>query len=183
MTNATKIKMGVASVVCLTAAALGVLWVYPPPVAEVAPQGLVSRVPADFAAAVKSDSARSSKWESVRKLHLKREPCCAWCGGTFNLQVHHIHPFALTPGGHGSDAPGGELDDGKDGTGKDGNLITLCMVPKDKAKRPEDADHHELYGHSGHFKGGENLQVREQCAAHEKELRAAGKWPDNETTE
>lgn len=137
------------------------------------------RAPVEFVASVYDDDRRASQWASVRKLHLKREPFCAWCGGTENLQVHHIHPFALNPELHGSRAPGGELDDGTDGTGRDGNLITLCMIPRDKARTPEEADHHERYGHGGHFHGGENLNVRAECTAHEKQLKAKGQWPNN----
>lgn len=131
----------------------------------------------EFQKLVEKDRQRAGQWDSVRKLHLKREPYCAWCGGTKYLQVHHIKPFALHPELHGSRAPGGELDDGIDGTGKDGNLITLCMIPKKEARTPDEADHHEAKGHNGHFQGGENLNVRNECNDHEKLLRKQGKWP------
>ena len=53
---------------------------------------------------------RSPRWPSVRAAHLKREPWCRLCGGTEDLEVHHIRPFHL--------CPGKELDPA--------NLITLC---------------------------------------------------------
>ena len=40
---------------------------------------------------------RSSHWASVRAQHLKNNPCCAVCGGTEKLEVHHIKPFHLHP--------------------------------------------------------------------------------------
>ncbi len=138
----------------------------------------VAHPPQEFVEKVANDKARSDKWEKVRKIHIQREPYCAWCGGTTNLQVHHIRPFALNPELHGSTALGGELDDGVDGTGRDGNLITLCMIPAKEAKTPDEADHHERYGHGGHFKGGENLKVREECTAHEAAMRSKGLWPE-----
>ena len=67
--------------------------------------------------------ARSPQWSKVRALHLKREPRCAICGTDKQLEVHHIWPFGW-PGGSKF-----ELDDGKNGTGLDGNLITLCESP------------------------------------------------------
>lgn len=160
-------------------ASLGMYSYMSEPVEQPAPidAHLLDRAPQEFIAAVHAEKARSQKWEAVQKLHIKRESHCAWCGGTAYLQVHHIHPFAMNPELQGSDAPGGELDDGKDGTGRDGNLITLCEIPKKVAKTPDEEDHHLKYGHSGHFEGGENLNVREDCAKHEAEMRAAGTWP------
>ena len=64
---------------------------------------------------------RSGKWPAVRKRHLEREPACAACGRRRDLEVHHILPFHKHPEL--------ELDDGVDGSGTDGNLITLCSDP------------------------------------------------------
>lgn len=86
--------------------------------------------PPSFTEGVQHDKERAGQWAHVRALHLQREPYCAWCGGSFDLQIHHIRPFALNPELHGSTAP-----------------------------------------------GGENLNVRAECAAHEAEMRKAGTWP------
>lgn len=40
---------------------------------------------------------RSSKWRSVRKLHLKKYPRCRICESKRNIQVHHIKPISLFP--------------------------------------------------------------------------------------
>jgi len=42
-------------------------------------------------------STRSSEWSKVRKQHLKDHPACDACGGTKNLQVHHVRSFATHP--------------------------------------------------------------------------------------
>jgi 5-methylcytosine-specific restriction protein A len=57
------------------------------------------------------DTPRSPQWPDVRKAHLEKEPSCRACGGTQNLEVHHIKPFHLFP----------------DLELVDSNLITLCM--------------------------------------------------------
>ena len=56
---------------------------------------------------------RSPKWESVRLNHLKEFPCCACCGRSIYLNVHHIKPFHEYP----------DLELSKT------NLITLCEYP------------------------------------------------------
>lgn len=56
-------------------------------------------------------ATRSSKWPGVRKAFMKQFPTCDACGGTDNLQVHHVCPFHDNP----------ELELHPD------NLITLCM--------------------------------------------------------
>lgn len=53
---------------------------------------------------------RSNEWAKVRKLHLLKEPFCMVCGGSKNLQVHHLMPVHVDPSK--------ELDPE--------NLITLC---------------------------------------------------------
>ena len=85
---------------------------------------------------------RSGKWPAVRAHHLVKEPCCAWCGGTVKLQVHHIRPFHLYPQL--------ELDDS--------NLITLCEDPKHNC--------HLLIGHLGNFRTGWNADARADCSLH-----------------
>lgn len=77
---------------------------------------------------------RSSEWSSVRKEHLKTEPCCALCGKDKNIQVHHKQPFSRKP----------ELELDPE------NLITLC------------ADHHLLFGHLGSWRSY-NSTVVEDC--------------------
>lgn len=56
---------------------------------------------------------RSSRWPTVRKQHLAKEPACIACGRARELEVHHVEPFHLKP----------ELElDPK-------NLCTLCADP------------------------------------------------------
>lgn len=58
-------------------------------------------------------AVRSPKWKSVRQKHLLEHPCCAACGKSVKLEVHHIEPVHLNPDR--------ELDPS--------NLITLCDTP------------------------------------------------------
>jgi len=53
---------------------------------------------------------RSSKWNKVRKEHLKKYPTCCACGGDKKVTPHHIVPVHVNPSL--------ELDFD--------NLITLC---------------------------------------------------------
>jgi hypothetical protein len=69
------------------------------------------------------EEPRSPLWPKVRAEHLKREPACAACGTTSELNVHHVLPF--------KQYPERELDDS--------NLITLCR------------EHHFVLGHSGNW--------------------------------
>jgi hypothetical protein len=96
---------------------------------------------------------RSSKWPRVRREHLAREPQCQWCAAKSKLEVHHLRPFHLFPEL--------ELDDGKDGTGKDGNLITLCECH---------TECHLRHGHLGRWVLF-NENIRKQCEdrRHERE--------------
>lgn len=55
-------------------------------------------------------TARSPRWPGVRATHLRTFPTCAACGGGQGVEVHHVMPVHLYPGG--------ELEPG--------NLITLC---------------------------------------------------------
>lgn len=54
--------------------------------------------------------ARSPRWPACRRFHLASEGWCRQCGGSLNLEVHHIVPYHLHP----------ELEL------VDSNLITLC---------------------------------------------------------
>lgn len=68
---------------------------------------------------------RSSHWTSVRREHLKLSPTCAVCGGTRDIEVHHIKPYNLFP----------ELEL------VPSNLITLC----------NHFYHHLYFGHLGSY--------------------------------
>lgn len=84
---------------------------------------------------------RSARWPGVRKHFLEVENKCQWCGGTENLEVHHMQPFHLHP----------ELElDPK-------NLITLC----EKAGL-------ECHLHVGHKNDwhGFNPHVQQDCSSH-----------------
>lgn len=83
-------------------------------------------------------AARSPKWHSVRKQHLKKNGRCAACGSTKKLEVHHIKPVHKNP----------ELElDPK-------NLITLCANPC-----------HIVFGHLMNFKSW-NINVINDCAVY-----------------
>jgi predicted TIM-barrel fold metal-dependent hydrolase len=75
-------------------------------------------------------SKRSSKWDGVRKEHLKNHPICEICEGKARLNVHHIKPFHLHP----------ELEL------EPTNLITLCE------SNSHGINCHLLVGHLGNFK-------------------------------
>lgn len=59
----------------------------------------------------KKEKRRSPQWSDVRDNFLLKHPKCEACGGTDQLQVHHIIPFHVNKNL--------ELDEN--------NLITLCM--------------------------------------------------------
>lgn len=63
----------------------------------------------------KKEKHRSPEWKKVRENFLKKNPTCAACGSSLNLQVHHKIPFHVNPLR--------ELDES--------NLITLCMDEKE----------------------------------------------------
>ena len=88
---------------------------------------MIKRLFKAFTEAVKGKplAVRSSRWETVRKRHLKAFPTCAACGCGQHLQVHHIKPFHLNP----------ELEL------EDSNLITLC----------EGKDEHQCHLNIGHL--------------------------------
>lgn len=92
---------------------------------------------------------RSGKWPAVRERHLEANPCCAVCGGTAKLQVHHKNPFHLQP-----DL---ELDPG--------NLITLCEVDRGGVNC------HLFFGHLGNFKAF-NPAVADDAAAWRQKIES-----------
>jgi hypothetical protein len=55
----------------------------------------------------------SARWKRLRAAHLKKEPCCAVCGRSKNVEVHHVVPVAVDETR--------QLDPH--------NLITLCVTP------------------------------------------------------
>ena len=71
---------------------------------------------------------RSPHWPTVEHHFRADNPTCAACGGSKNLQVHHLKPFHL--------APDLELEPT--------NLIGLCMA--------HGCDAHLLIGHGDNFK-------------------------------
>jgi 5-methylcytosine-specific restriction protein A len=81
---------------------------------------------------------RSGQWPTVEKHFREEHPTCAACGGTKNINIHHIHPFHVFPAL--------ELDPN--------NLITLCMGK---------LECHYRLGHFSHWHGY-NLNVRENAA-------------------
>ncbi len=84
---------------------------------------------------------RSSRWPTVRKHFLAKNPCCALCGGVAMLEVHHKKPFHLEPTL--------ELDES--------NLIVLC-----EAKR-NGVTCHQWFGHLGNYQS-HNANVEEDVA-------------------
>ena len=85
-------------------------------------------------------SKRSSHWPSVRKHHLEQFPVCEVCGGSDDLEVHHVKPFHLHP----------------DLELEDSNLITLCESKKNGVNC------HLFVGHLGSFKSF-NESVKEDA--------------------
>jgi hypothetical protein len=88
-----------------------------------------------------SDPPRSDKWPTARKDYLKDHGTCTVCGGTKNLEVHHMKPFHVHPEF--------ELDPT--------NFITLCEADDNGLNC------HLLVGHLGDFKSV-NLNVKEDAA-------------------
>ena len=72
------------------------------------------------------EAPRASGWPKVRAAHLEREPACAVCGETENVEVHHVVPYHLKP----------ELELSPE------NLLTLCG-PRSRY------DHHRWFAHFG----------------------------------
>ena len=85
------------------------------------------------------EHVRSPHWRDVRKNHLTYYSECACCGGTDNLEVHHIVPFSI--------APTLELDPE--------NLLTLCSSKK------YGVHCHLLIGHCGWYRDWNPFSVLE----------------------
>lgn len=102
---------------------------------------------------------RSGAWATVRRIHLEREPSCAACGRTKNLEVHHIQPY--------HERPELELDDGVDGTGLDGNLVSLCGDPC-----------HFVFGHLLNYRRA-NKHVRDDAARFRQRTRELQETPNS----
>jgi 5-methylcytosine-specific restriction enzyme A len=85
--------------------------------------------------------ARSAHWPTARKRQLALHPVCELCGGSEDLEVHHIRPFHLHP-----DL---ELDPA--------NLITLCEAKKGGINC------HLAFGHLGNFRSF-NVDVETDAA-------------------
>jgi 5-methylcytosine-specific restriction endonuclease McrA len=80
-------------------------------------------------------ASRSSKWSSVRKDFLKKNPKCSACGKTNDIEVHHIVPVHINP----------ELELNQE------NLIALCGK-----------NCHIIFGHLMDFRSW-NKDVIEDC--------------------
>lgn len=98
---------------------------------------LVDRVQGKAPAGAK----RSSRWPSVRRAFLAKNPVCAMCGGRKKLEVHHIRPF--------HEAPELELEES--------NLIVLCE------SKSWGVVCHQFVGHLGTYTRA-NPQVRDDAA-------------------
>lgn len=89
---------------------------------------------------------RSPEWPRVRAAHLKVQPDCAVCGGTEQVEVHHIVPFHIDKTK--------ELDPT--------NLITLCEKPSHNC--------HFVFGHFWNWTNS-NPQVQEDAIHLSQEAR------------
>jgi hypothetical protein len=165
------------------------VWVQSTP--ETTPQGLISRVPADFAKAVKGDSKRGVAWERVSAAFIyggvvhvpdktgfvhareyKPHPVCAFCGFKPNPCSVILENRKRLQAHHGRTAfkdmtPEQKGTDEPGGEYDENNLIALCE------RHPE--NHHLNIGHDGNFKH-ENPNVFEDCKANEAKLRKLGTW-------
>lgn len=90
-------------------------------------------------------SDRSSKWPSLRKKHLKKQPCCMACSSCKKPEVHHIIPVSIDPSK--------ELDES--------NLITLC-----------DKYCHFIFGHLMNWKSYNSNVVKD---AHQFYIKIKGR--------
>lgn len=79
------------------------------------PIQLCAMMPAPDFAPMPDFGLRSPHWSAVRAAHLRLHPTCAACGGTEDVQVHHIWPYSW---------PGGEATELVET-----NFITLCEHP------------------------------------------------------
>jgi 5-methylcytosine-specific restriction enzyme A len=97
---------------------------------------------------LKPTKERSPLWTTVRRKHLKDEPNCQYCGGTDNLEVHHVKPYHLHP----------ELEL------EQSNLITLC--------EEEGTLCHLKVGHLGNWRLV-NVNVRLDCLSKTVQLTSS----------
>lgn len=88
-------------------------------------------------------ATRSPGWSKVRNEYLKNNKCCAACGTTSGLEVHHIKPVHIFP----------DLELDQD------NLVTLCSKKC-----------HLLFGHLMNFKSW-NPEVVEDCVKMSKKIK------------
>lgn len=88
-------------------------------------------------------AARSPKWRKIREEHLSQNPCCAACGKSKDVEVHHIEPVHCNPEK--------ELDLN--------NLITLCDDPC-----------HIVFGHLMDYKSW-NPQVVKDCMVYKNKYK------------
>lgn len=95
---------------------------------------------------VPAGAKRSSKWPKVRAEHLEKNPNCAVCGSSKNLDVHHCTPFHK--------APSKEL--------APSNLITLC--------EGNGVNCHITFGHLGNFRSF-NVNVKEDAKIWNQKLK------------
>jgi len=86
---------------------------------------------------------RASQWKQLRAEHLLKEPCCAACGRSTDLAVHHVIPVSFDESK--------QLDPG--------NLITLCAQPC-----------HIVFGHFMNYQCY-NKDVRKMAADYKRALR------------
>lgn len=96
---------------------------------------------------VPPNKRRSGQWPTLRKHFLEKNPKCAVCGGTKNLEAHHIRPFHLHPEL--------ELDEN--------NLIALCE------SNANGINCHLAFGHLGSFKSV-NANVVDDAAEWNKKI-------------
>lgn len=89
---------------------------------------------------VPPNTRRSGHWPTLRKEFLDKNPKCAVCGGTKNLEAHHIKPFHLHP----------ELE--LDET----NLIALCEASST-------FNCHLIVGHAMNFRNVNLTSVRDSA--------------------
>ena len=93
----------------------------------------------DLVYRVRLSVRRSAHWSAVRNRVVTEAGCCAGCGSTVKLEVHHIKPFHV--------APELELEPS--------NLIVLCETPG--------MDCHLRLGHGGDWRRV-NTNVRDSAA-------------------
>lgn len=86
------------------------------------------KLPPGLPAVMAQKRPRDSGWRAVREHFLKCYPECQACGGTEDLDVHHMVPFHIDPNL--------EL--------VESNLITLCR------SGPGGMNCHYVLGHGGH---------------------------------